>query len=64
MVMLEDALQHDPGDEAVCRELLSLYKKYDAQEAFYRTYTGLIGRCLAVPELWQDTEKLFSVQRA
>lgn len=60
MIILEDALHHDPGDAAVCRELLSLYKKQQAREAFHRTYTSLFGRCLALPELWRDTEKFFS----
>ncbi len=59
MVILENALHHDPGDEAVCRELLSLYRQQQTREAFYKTYMGLIGRSLALPELWLDTEKFF-----
>jgi hypothetical protein len=59
MVILENALQHDPGDANVCRELLSLYKQQNTREAFYKTYTGLIGRCLALPQLWADTEQFF-----
>jgi hypothetical protein len=59
MVVLEQALHHDPGDQDVTRELLSLYKRQHAQQAFYRTYTGLYGRCLALPQLWIDTESYF-----
>ncbi|MES9994226.1 MAG: hypothetical protein ABW098_19935 [Candidatus Thiodiazotropha sp.] len=59
MVILENALHHDPGDEPVCRELLSLYKLQHAREAFYRTYAGLFGRRLALPDLWRDTERFF-----
>jgi hypothetical protein len=59
MIVLEEALHHDPGDEAVTRELLSLYKRQHAQYAFSRTYTGLYSRCLALPELWLDTESYF-----
>jgi hypothetical protein len=59
MLILENALQHDPGDAAVCRKLLSLYKQQHAREAFFRTYTGLFGRCLALAELWRDTERFF-----
>ncbi|MEJ2610548.1 MAG: hypothetical protein P8179_10780 [Candidatus Thiodiazotropha sp.] len=59
MVILENALDHDPGDDAVCCELLFLYKQQHAQEAFYRTYTRLIGRSVALPDLWCDTERFF-----
>jgi hypothetical protein len=59
MVILEQALHHDPGDQDVTRELLSLYKRKHAQQAFYRTYAGLFGRCLALPQLWIDTESYF-----
>ncbi|MCU7805218.1 MAG: hypothetical protein KZQ96_18670 [Candidatus Thiodiazotropha sp. (ex Lucinoma borealis)] len=59
MIILENALNDDPGDEAVCRELLSLYKKHHARDAFYKTFTGIFGRCFALPELWRDTERFF-----
>jgi hypothetical protein len=59
MILLEQALHHDPGDEAVTRELLSLYKRQHAEHAFYRTYSGLFGRCIALPELWLDIESYF-----
>ncbi|MCU7829283.1 MAG: hypothetical protein KZQ85_09470 [Candidatus Thiodiazotropha sp. (ex Myrtea sp. 'scaly one' KF741663)] len=59
MFILENALNDDPGEEAVCRELLSLYRKQHARDAFYKTYTGLFGRHLALPELWRDTESFF-----
>jgi hypothetical protein len=61
MLILENALYHDPGDEAVCRELLTLYKQQHARDAFYRTYTAHFGRCLALPELWLETESFFSI---
>jgi hypothetical protein len=63
MVILENALHHDPGDTDVTCELLSLYKEKHAREAFYRTYTALFGRRLAMPQLWVDTERFFSTQR-
>ncbi|MES9927117.1 MAG: hypothetical protein ABW158_03295 [Candidatus Thiodiazotropha sp. 6PDIVS] len=59
MVILEDAIRHDPGDTVVCRELLSLYIQQHAREAFFATYAGLLGRSIALPELWRDTENYF-----
>jgi hypothetical protein len=59
IVILENALYHDPGDDAVCNELLLLYKQQNTRDAFYRTYTGLFGRSLALPEMWRETELFF-----
>ncbi|MCG8038593.1 MAG: hypothetical protein JAZ19_16325 [Candidatus Thiodiazotropha taylori] len=59
MMILEDALRYDPGDSAVSRVLISLYRQQGAQEAFFRTYSELIGRRLALPDLWIETEKFF-----
>jgi hypothetical protein len=59
IIILEQALHHDPGNEFICRELLFLYRRQHAREPFFRTYTGLLGRCLAVPELWHETERYF-----
>jgi hypothetical protein len=59
MIILENALHHDPGDAEVCRKLLELYKQQNTREAFYRTYSTHIGRHLALPEVWSETEKFF-----
>jgi hypothetical protein len=59
MVILENALQQDPGDVAVCRQLLDLYKQQNTRETFYRTYSTHIGRRLALPEAWRETEQFF-----
>ena len=52
--LLERALEADPGDEAVCRELLGVYKRGNQRSEMLRTYTALIGRRLAVPQLWRE----------
>jgi hypothetical protein len=59
MVILENALQYDPGDADVCNQLLNIYRQQNTREAFYRTYATHIGRRLALPEVWSETEKYF-----
>lgn len=50
--VLEGALDADPGDREVCEELLALYRERGLHKSFFRTYTALLGRQLAVPEQW------------
>ncbi|MEJ2620377.1 MAG: hypothetical protein P8163_08980 [Candidatus Thiodiazotropha sp.] len=59
MMILENALQQDPGDADVCSQLLELYKQQNTREAFVKTYSTHIGRSLALPELWSETEQFF-----
>lgn len=51
--LLEGALEADPGSEPVCIELLALYKRRNSRDDFMRTYTAMLGRELARPDLWQ-----------
>ena len=51
--LLEGALEVDPGSEPVCLELLALYKGSNRRVDFMRTYTAMLGRQLARPDLWQ-----------
>ena len=51
--LLEGAVEADPGDEDVCRELLTLYKRKNLRAALLRTYTASLGRRLALPEVWR-----------
>ncbi len=50
--VLEGALESDPGDKEVCEELLGLYRQRNLRRSFFRTYTAMLGRQLAVPEQW------------
>lgn len=59
--VLEGALEADPGDEEVCEELLSLYRQRDLRSSFFKTYTTLLGRRLAVPEHWAQLAADFKV---
>ena len=58
--ILEGALDADPGSEEICVELLSLYKRRELRDDFLRTYTSMIGRRLARPDLWQALSARFS----
>ncbi len=58
--ILEGALDADPGSEEICVELLSLYKRRELRDDFLRTYTSMIGRKLARPDLWQALSVRFS----
>ena len=51
--LLEGALEADPGSEPVCLELLALYRRLNSRADFMRTYTAMLGRQLARPDLWQ-----------
>ncbi len=55
--LLEGALRQDPGREEVCRELLALYRRNHLKDAFRCTYAALMGRRLALPRLWRETEE-------
>ncbi|MDJ0698885.1 MAG: hypothetical protein QNJ07_03435 [Woeseiaceae bacterium] len=61
--ILEGALDADPGSEEICVELLSLYKRQGLREDFLRTYTSMIGRRLARPDLWRALSARFSKQK-
>ena len=61
--LLERALEADPGDEAVCRELLGVFRRGNQRSDMLRTYTALIGRQLAVPQLWQELAADFREER-
>ena len=50
--LLEGALESDPGNTEVCEELLDLYRRRNLRSSFFKTYTALLGRRLAVPERW------------
>ena len=52
LVLLEGALDSDPGDKDVCEELLRLYRSRNLRSSFFNTYTALLGRQLAYPERW------------
>lgn len=56
-LILEGALENDPGQEDVCKDLLTLYRENSMSDAFSRTYNSLLGRRLAVAELWRETEQ-------
>lgn len=58
--MLEAALERDPGQGDVCRELLALYRQNLLHDAFSKTYASLLGKRLVLPELWQETEDFLS----
>ena len=62
--VLEGALETDPGDKEVCEELLGLYRQRNLRRSFFRTYTALLGRQLAVPELWARLAADFKVGAA
>jgi hypothetical protein len=57
--ILEAAFRDDPGREDVCRELIGLYRRENLRESFFRTYVEGLSRRLAVPQLWEDTERFF-----
>lgn len=57
--LLEAAVREDPGSEEICRELLDLYRKKDLRDDFFATYAECLSRDLAVPELWEETERFF-----
>ncbi len=59
--VLEGALEMDPGDKEVCEELLLLYRQRNLRSSFFRTYTALLGRQLAVPEQWARLAADFKV---
>ncbi len=59
--VLEGALETDPGDREVCEELLGLYRNRNLRSSFFRTYTALLGRRLAVPEQWARLAADFKV---
>ena len=57
--ILEAAFREDPGREDVCRELIGLYRRENLPESFFTTYVEGLSRRLAVPHLWEDTERSF-----
>lgn len=58
-LILEGALENDPGREDICKELLTLYRDHSWKDAFFKTYNELLGRKLAVPDEWRQTEQFF-----
>lgn len=58
-VLLEGALENDPGQEDICEELLTLYRDHSMREAFLKTYNTMIGRELASANKWRETEQFF-----
>ncbi|HIP53307.1 MAG TPA: hypothetical protein EYH03_04765 [Chromatiales bacterium] len=58
--ILEGVLKQDPGREDACRELLALYRRNRLAAPFRRTYAALMGRHLASPQQWRETEEFFS----
>ncbi len=61
--LLEGALETDPGDERVCRELLDLYQRRSLPARFLATRTALLGRRLGLPEAWQRLADEFRASR-
>lgn len=53
---LEARVLNDPGDEDACRNLLVLYRENGDSASFVRIFSTLMGRRIAVPELWRETE--------
>ncbi len=60
-LLLERALDDDPGDPMVCMELLALYRRHDLADAFAATYARLSGRRLALLELWDKLHARFKL---
>ncbi len=58
-LLLEGSLENDPGQEDICKELLTLYRDHSMRDAFFKTYSTMIGRQLASAEKWQETEQFF-----
>ena len=58
--LLEGAIEADPGSEPVCLELLALYRRRNRRGDFMRTYTAILGRELARPDLWQAMATRFN----
>ncbi len=54
--LLEQRLEQDPGDSLTTLELLSLYRDQQLCSAFRATYARLLGRRLALPELWEKVD--------
>ena len=52
-LLLEGALDEDPGDVQVCDALLGLYRRRRARADLLKTRAALLGRRLALPEKWQ-----------
>ena len=57
--VLEAAVREDPGAADVCKELLGLYRSQDLSQAFFAIYAECFSRRLAVPALWEETERHF-----
>jgi hypothetical protein len=58
-VILEGALDNDPGQKDICQALLTIYREHLQQDAFFKTYYTLLGRRLAIPDKWKETEQFF-----
>ncbi len=62
--VLEGALESDPGNRDVSRELLQLYSDRDLRGSFSTTYTALLGRELAGREAWDKQARRFRLRVA
>lgn len=58
-LLLEGALETDPGRADVCTLLLNLYQSENLPADFRKTYTALLGRELACADQWHDTAAHF-----
>ena len=59
-VILENALEQDPGDIEIAYELLELYRSHQMAKAFKTMTTRLTGKTLAAQEKWAETETYLS----
>ena len=60
--VLEGALESDPGNTAVCEELLDLYSDRGLRKAFRKTYTSLLGRRLGCRHRWDELARRYRVR--
>lgn len=59
-IVLEKALESDPGDLEIGYELLELYRQKNLKKAFMTMSTRLVGKTLASQEKWTETEHYFA----
>ena len=59
-VILENALEDNPGDIEIANKLLDLYRNHEMSKEFTTMTTRLSGKTLASQEKWSETENYFS----
>jgi hypothetical protein len=61
-LLLEEALEFDPGQRELAAELLALYRRSGRRADFERTRTRLLGQRVALADEWEGTDAWFREQ--